>query len=68
MDKGNIPINIYLDMSKAFDILDHRILIAKLRYYGITGTGYLYSDVSVFVTLKPSHSLRSMTPKSVLIP
>ena len=38
MDKGNIPINIYLDMSKAFDILDHRILIAKLRYYGITGT------------------------------
>ena len=26
MDKGNIPINIYLDMSKAFDILDHRIM------------------------------------------
>ena len=38
MDKGNIPINIYLDMSKAFDIWDHRILIAKLKYYGITGT------------------------------
>ena len=38
MDKGNIPINIYLDMSKAFDILDHRILIDKLKYYGITGT------------------------------
>ena len=37
MDKGNIPINIYLDMSKAFDILDHKILIAKLKYYGITG-------------------------------
>ena len=33
----NIPINIYLDMSKPFDILDHRILIAKLKYYGITG-------------------------------
>ena len=24
-------------MSKAFDILDHKILIAKLKYYGITG-------------------------------
>ena len=24
-------------MSKAFDILDHKILIAKLIYYGITG-------------------------------
>ena len=23
MDKGNKPIDIYLDMSKAFDILDH---------------------------------------------
>ena len=38
MDKGYIPINIYLDMSKAFDILDHIILIDKLKYYGITGT------------------------------
>ena len=38
MDKSNIPINIYLDMSKAFDILDHRILLAKSKYYGITGT------------------------------
>ena len=37
MDKSNIPINIYLDMSKAFDILDHKIIIAKLKYYGITG-------------------------------
>ena len=37
MDNKEIPINIYLDLSKAFDALDHSILIDKLELYGITG-------------------------------
>ena len=32
MDKNEIPINIYLDLSKAFDTLDHTTL-----YYGVKG-------------------------------
>ncbi len=37
MDKNDIPINIYLDLSKAFDTLDHTMLLEKWNYYGING-------------------------------
>ena len=38
MEKGNIPITIYLDLSKAFDTLNHTILLDKLKFYGIQGS------------------------------
>ena len=35
LDKGKIPISIFLDLSKAFDTLDHSILLQILNHYGI---------------------------------
>ena len=32
-----IPINIYLDLSKAFDSIDHNILASKLKYFEFQG-------------------------------
>jgi hypothetical protein len=37
IDKGMIPFSIFIDLSKAFDTLDHQILLDKLAHYGIRG-------------------------------
>ena len=38
LDNDKIPIAIFIDLSKAFDTIDHDILLSKLHFYGIRGT------------------------------
>ena len=37
LDHNETPLSIFLDLSKAFDTLDHNILLNKLKHYGIRG-------------------------------
>jgi hypothetical protein len=53
LDKGNYAIGLFLDFSKAFDTIDHSILLQKLSHYGIRGiaanwvTSYLHNRKQV---------------------
>jgi hypothetical protein len=37
LDNGKMAIGIFIDFSKAFDTVNHNILISKLEHYGIRG-------------------------------
>jgi len=39
-ENNNMPIDIFLDLTKAFDSINHSVLLQKLEYYGIRDVAY----------------------------
>ena len=44
LDQGNAVISIFMDFSKAFDCLDHVLLLKKLYHYGIRGIPFQWFE------------------------
>ena len=39
LDNKNFACGVYIDLQKAFDTVNHKILLDKLNYYGVRGIG-----------------------------
>lgn len=66
-DNREFVLSLFLDLSKAFDTIDHNILLSKLEHYGIRNTSlslfksYLSNRMQYVLCNKKASSMQSIT-------
>ena len=66
LDEGKFVLCVFLDLKKAFDTIDHKILLKKLQHYGICGivnkwfSSYLLNRKQFTAVNGESSTLRSI--------
>ena len=74
LDQRDIHINFYLGFSKAFDCINHKILEAKLKHYGIRGvalsliSNYLHDRYQYVQIDNTVSQMRPLIRESILGP
>ena len=56
LDEKQLPIAIFIDLSKAFDTTDHTIIISKLEHYGVENNEILW-----FISYMHNRQKRNIT-------
>lgn len=54
IDKKQFTLGVFIDLSKAFDTVNHKILLTKLQHYGITGS--VLSWLSSYLDLRRQYT------------
>ena len=62
LDNKLFCVGIFIDLSKAFDTVDHKLLIRKLNHYGIRGTA-LQWFIDYLTNLKQYVSINEINSK-----
>ncbi|MFZ2538567.1 MAG: reverse transcriptase family protein [Oscillospiraceae bacterium] len=62
IDEGKITVGVFVDLAKAFDTVNHKILLQKLEFYGLRGVVYQWFS-SYLSNRKQFVSINKLTSK-----